>query len=232
MRKFAISDIHGCLSSFKALLTKIGLTTKDQLYLLGDFVDRGPNSKGVIDYIFELQQSGYSVYCLRGNHDDRFLLSKTDLELRDIWAKWGGKQTIKSFGLKEADQLSSIPNKYWNFIEQLPYYFEVDNYLLVHGGLNFEHDQPLSDTKAMMYIRYWYDQIDRDWLGDRIIIHGHTPADKATILERRNNLDQVPALGIDNGCFFLDKADHGRLCAFDLGTQELYFQPCLDAAFA
>ena len=66
MRKFAISDIHGCLKSFEALLDKIQLSTSDELYILGDYIDRGPDSKGVIDYIWKLEQEGYAVKCLRG----------------------------------------------------------------------------------------------------------------------------------------------------------------------
>ncbi|MCB0643844.1 MAG: serine/threonine protein phosphatase [Phaeodactylibacter sp.] len=230
MRKFAISDIHGCLRSFKALLQKIGLNTSDELYLLGDFVDRGPDSKGVIDYVLDLQAQGYSIFCLRGNHDHRFIQSKNDFEIRHSWYRWGGKQTLDSFGLRHMYLIHHIPQHYWDFLNGLPYYLEVDNYLLVHAGVNFGHPQPLDDTHALMYLRYWYDQIDPDWLGDRIILHGHTPAEKSEILKRRDDLEQSPALGIDNGCFFLDRADHGRLCAFEMTQQELYFQECLDAA--
>jgi len=69
MRQFAIADIHGHLKTFKALLREINFTVFDELFLLGDFIDRGPDSKGVIDYIEELKQTGYTVYCLRGNHE-------------------------------------------------------------------------------------------------------------------------------------------------------------------
>ena len=71
MRKIAISDIHGCLKTFKLMVEEqIVLSQKDELYLLGDFVDRGPNSKGVLDYIMSLQEAGYQLHCLRGNHED------------------------------------------------------------------------------------------------------------------------------------------------------------------
>ncbi|MEO0876095.1 MAG: metallophosphoesterase, partial [Bacteroidota bacterium] len=66
MRKFAISDIHGCLKTFEALLDQIQFTTQDELYLLGDYIDRGPDSKGVIDLIWKMQADGYQVKCLRG----------------------------------------------------------------------------------------------------------------------------------------------------------------------
>ncbi len=69
MRKLAIGDIHGCNKTFKALLDQINLSKDDELTLLGDYIDRGPDSKGVIDTIINLQSSGYQVRALRGNHD-------------------------------------------------------------------------------------------------------------------------------------------------------------------
>lgn len=61
-----------CLKTFKSLLKKISVSKSDELYILGDFIDRGPQSKGVIDYIWELQKLGYIVHCLKGNHDQTF----------------------------------------------------------------------------------------------------------------------------------------------------------------
>ncbi|MFT5168289.1 MAG: serine/threonine protein phosphatase 1, partial [Saprospiraceae bacterium] len=64
MKQYAISDIHGCAKTFKALLEQISFSKEDVLYLLGDYVDRGPDSKGVIDHIWQLQSEGYTVFCL------------------------------------------------------------------------------------------------------------------------------------------------------------------------
>ncbi|MCC6412552.1 MAG: metallophosphoesterase, partial [Saprospiraceae bacterium] len=65
MKKYAISDIHGCNKTFLALLENLDFSKADELYLLGDYVDRGPDSKGVFDTIFRLQSEGYKVQCLR-----------------------------------------------------------------------------------------------------------------------------------------------------------------------
>ena len=73
MKQYAIGDIHGCSKTFKELLDKIGLIEGDELYLLGDYIDRGPDSKGVIDTIFELREKGFKVICLRGNHESMLL---------------------------------------------------------------------------------------------------------------------------------------------------------------
>lgn len=72
MPQYAITDLHGCARTFRALLDKIRFSKEDELYLLGDYINRGPDSKGVIDHILELRESGHTVHCLRGNHQRRF----------------------------------------------------------------------------------------------------------------------------------------------------------------
>ena len=142
MRKFAISDIHGCLKSFEALLDKIQLSTSDELYILGDYIDRGPDSKGVIDYIWKLERDGYAVKCLRGNHE-QMLLNILD-EASHPYDP-GDEQLLDSFGVNHAMR---IPEKYIEWCRQLPYFFEVDEYLLVHAGFDFNGPDPLADTHA------------------------------------------------------------------------------------
>ena len=73
-KRYVISDIHGCYNTFKRLVEEvIGLTKSDWLFLLGDYIDRGPSSKDVLDYILDLKESGYSLFPLRGNHEDDLL---------------------------------------------------------------------------------------------------------------------------------------------------------------
>jgi serine/threonine protein phosphatase 1 len=69
-RILAISDIHGNNKTFLDLLDKIALTKDDELYLLGDYIDRGPDSKGVIDTIWKLMDDNYRVFCIKGNHEE------------------------------------------------------------------------------------------------------------------------------------------------------------------
>ena len=179
MRKLAISDIHGCKKSFEALLDRIAFSKGDLLYLLGDYVDRGPDSKGVIDLIWELQRDGYQLECLRGNHEELVLRAASgNFTFLEKWLKTDGKDTMDSFGVS---QCADIPQEYIRWMDALPYYLEVDNYLLVHSGLDFRLEDPLSDTMEMCWLRDWYHTIRYDWLKDRIIIHGHTPLDVETI---------------------------------------------------
>jgi serine/threonine protein phosphatase 1 len=92
LKKFAISDIHGCNRTFNEVLQKTGLNKDDQLFLLGDYIDRGPDSKGVIDTIFNLQNEGYQVHCLRGNHEQMLMdaWQKNDFHYTRRWLMHGG----------------------------------------------------------------------------------------------------------------------------------------------
>lgn len=226
MPKFAISDIHGCRKTFLALLDKIAFSKGDQLYLLGDYVDRGPDSKGVLDEIFTLQKNGYAVHCLRGNHEEILLRSLYDPVGLENWLLTDGKKTMDSFGVEVT---SDIPDTYLDFIRELDYYFEVDEYILVHAGLNFNLYDPLEDQRDLLIIRRWYDFIRYDWLGQRIVLHGHTPMPYYDIEEQRLHLGQNRYLDLDAGCVYAgsdrpDRTGLGHLCAFDMTKRMLTFQ--------
>lgn len=222
MPRYAITDIHGCNRTFRALLDRLALGERDELFLLGDYIDRGPDSKGVIDTISELRLSPVTVHALRGNHEQMLIDSLYDRETYSVWLlSNGGLAALRSFGVKN---LHALPEAYLAFFESLPHYHETPGYLLVHAGLNFHNDDPLDDRSALLWARNWYDDIDRDWLGDRIILHGHTPVARQTILEQLEKLDDVPALDLDSGCVYRQRSDMSHLCAFNLDTREIVFQ--------
>ncbi len=223
MKKYVISDIHGCKKTFIALLDKIGLSTSDELYLLGDYIDRGPDSKGVLDTIFELQQNNYKVNCLRGNHEQMLLDQRSEGEI-SAWTRHGGLQTLQSFGIADG---MYIPHAYIRFLTDLPYYLLVDDYLLVHAGVNFKVLNPLEDIVSMIWLRDWYKDVDKHWLGKRIVIHGHTPMSRLSIQYQLEQLETLPVLDIDNGCCF-NREGMGALCAFDMGERKLVFQRNVD----
>ena len=95
MTRYAVGDIHGGAKTFKALLKRLQLQQGDQLYLLGDYIDRGPDSKGVLEIILELMISGYDVRPVRGNHDDMLLQTVNGFheDFSWYWMKgWGGER--------------------------------------------------------------------------------------------------------------------------------------------
>ncbi len=228
-RKFAIGDIHGCAKTFAALLKKLQLTTADELYLLGDYFDRGPDTKGVLDKILQLKKDGYSLHCLGGNHEELFLNAFVDYDNLSHWLGNGGWKAMQSFGTFE---ISEIPQKYIDFVQSLEYYFLVDDYILVHAGLNFRRENPLEDNASLLWIRDWYENIDYEWLGKRIIIHGHTPIERAEIDKQFESMAISQFLNIDNGCVFgtshPQKPGLGNLVAFNLTERKLIFQEKID----
>lgn len=232
MRKIAISDIHGCKKTFAALLDKIAFSQADVLYILGDYVDRGPDSKGVIDLIWEKQRAGHQIICLKGNHEELVLRAAAgNFTYLEKWLKTDGKDTMDSFGVSRC---ADIPAPYLQWMTALPYFLAVDQYLLVHAGLDFSLDDPLSETNEMCWLRDWYHNIRYDWLQDRIIVHGHTPTDLETIEYQFANLKQSQYIDIDAGCVYADprhwkREGLGNLCALDLTNQVLYFQENIDA---
>jgi serine/threonine protein phosphatase 1 len=231
MRQFAVSDIHGCPHTFTALLDTIACSRADELYLLGDYVDRGPDSKGVIDAIFDMQKAGYAVYCLRGNHEDLVLQAAAgDYTGLERWLLTDGKDTMDSFGV---DNCADIPAGYLQWMAGLPYFLEVDAFILVHGGLDFSTADPLVPTDRMAWMRSWYGDIRYDWLGGRFIVHGHTPMPHYDIERQLFHFDQHRYIDIDAGCVFTQyryphRRDFGRLCAFDLTNRRLVFQENVD----
>ena len=198
MSRFAISDIHGCPKTLIHLLEEIKFSKEDELFLLGDFVDRGPDDIGVIEKIWTLHEQGYQVKCSRGNHEQ-------------MWLE-GNK-----IGL---DPSSSQTQKVLQWMETLPYFIETPGFLLVHAGLNFRHSDPMADLKAMIWKRYWQFDINLEWLGNRIIVYGHTPEPLNSIKFGIRRMKQRQWVGIDSGCTHPPENGFGYLTALNLDTGE------------
>ncbi|ALJ00842.1 metallophosphoesterase [Rufibacter tibetensis] len=215
MSRYAISDIHGCNKTFRYMVEEeINLQTSDTLYLLGDYIDRGPDSKGVIDFIMELRRNGYQVITLWGNHEDMMLHALESSGYTDNWFFNGGKETLKSFGV---ETLFGIPMPYWRFIEELQLYVELEDYLLVHAGFDFSAKNPFSDRDTMLWTRDF--EVDKKILGNRKIIHGHTPTYLTEIAD--SLIDPVSdVINIDGGCVFSSRL--GYLVALNMDTLELH----------
>lgn len=223
-RQIAIGDIHGCNHTFKALLDQLSLSKNDELILLGDYVDRGADSKGVIDTILRLRNEGYLVRTLLGNHEilmtDALNPLATTTEYHHWVSKCGGDKTLKSFG--------ETYENYTAFFKDLTLYLEDENFIFVHAGLNFKQANPLS-SNDIFWIRNWYPNINRDWLGKRIVIHGHTPISWDEISRQFMTLKAAPhkafpVLNLDGGCVYSSFAQVRYLVAADLTNWKIYAQ--------
>ncbi len=170
IRTIAIGDIHGCFNALNELIeNKIQLTKNDQLIFLGDYIDRGLQSKELIDYIIELRQN-YNLITLMGNHEAMLLDAYNNKNHLAKWLGNGGIKTLDSFGIKS---LSDLDKKYITFFENLKCYHQKDNYLFVHAGFNNDIEDPFSDTNTMLWeCRTNY---THPILKNKIIIHGHCP---------------------------------------------------------
>src|SRR3954465_8938650 len=130
MRTFVISDIHGNNELFREALNEVGFKKEDKLILLGDLIDRGIDSKGVLDSVIQLLESGSNVVCLMGNHEQMLLdapLSKNHLH---HWLLNGGDQTLNSFRI---NSVYKIPPKYLDLINTFKYFDEDANFVFAHA---------------------------------------------------------------------------------------------------
>lgn len=220
MKKFAISDIHGCYHTLVALLSKVNFTKYDQLFLLGDYINRGPKSKEVVDYIMAMQTEGYHIIVLKGNHEEMVFDS---LELGN-WTD-GEPETLKSFGIKH---LRHLDKKYVTWFKNLKSYYIDKDFLLVHAGFNFQFDNPFEDRSCLSWITNWHETINYKWLENKTIVHGHQPQTAPAIKKMLKNLKSKQVINIDNGCNIRYQNGFGSMCCFELTNQLLTFQENID----
>jgi serine/threonine protein phosphatase 1 len=213
-RLFAIGDIHGCNRTLHTLLfDTLQVNKTDRIVCIGDYIDRGPDSKGVVDTIISLRNAGYHIDTLRGNHEQIMMQSVSDKDALKLWLRNGGRQTLASFGV---DAFSDLSKEYRDFFSATLFYLEVGKYLFVHAGFDFVNEDPLQDKHAMLTIRKFYPR--PEWLGDRIIVHGHTPIPYQNIVQQSGS----SVVNIDGGCVYPQLEGYGHLVALELHTMQFY----------
>ena len=220
MNRYAISDIHGCFLTFKEILNKINFSKDDELYLLGDYINKGPRSKEVVDFIMESQNEEYKIKTLRGNHEQILLDSINGRNRIEAL-----QETLNSFGI---DNIKKLDKKYIRWFSELEYFYEIQDFIFVHAGFNFHINNPFNDKKSMLWIRDWYQSIDYNWLKSKIIVHGHTPTTKNQIQKMLKNINNIQVLAIDSGCVMKEQSDYGNLCCLELNSMNFIFQKNID----
>jgi predicted phosphodiesterase len=150
MRLLALGDIHGCLAAFDDLLNWVRPTPEDVVVALGDFVDRGPNTCGVLDRIIELKAT-INLICLRGNHEEMMLQARAGgrSELK-MWLGVGGMQALQSYGI--AATLDDVPRAHWQFLENhLVDYHETGRFIFTHATVLCDCDMTQQPDYALRW---------------------------------------------------------------------------------
>ena len=234
MNIFAIGDIHGCLNELtslhKNILTHKKFDVKNNLLIyLGDYIDRGKNSKEVINQILKLKNNKIKTVNLIGNHDE-FMIDFLFNNKNNIqnWLNFGLDQTLRSYGIEVVDfikdgfgddiidqlrntLLSTMSEEHVNFFKDLELSFSSENYLFVHAGI--DPKKTLGDqTKEDFLWSRSKSFFDKDFKAQKIIVHGHTPEE--------NIVNNPHRINIDTGCYFSGKLS--SVCLSDYDASRLF----------
>lgn len=166
---FVFGDIHGCLHALQTLWNRLQPTTEEIIFL-GDYIDRGSNSRGVIEKLIQIKKNYNSVF-LMGNHEEMMLECKFGSDYWSNWTRYGGDTTLLSYGIEQSEQnLSSIPSLHWEFLEQLLPYYETQQNIFTHACLNMT--KPL-DQQDAEELRWWPHLSDQLHVSGKRAIFGH-----------------------------------------------------------
>ena len=229
---FAISDIHGCYTELMLLMKKLPLDPEnDTVVFMGDYIDRGPDSKKVVEQLIKWHSKYKNFIFLYGNHEDIFLnwyYHKQNYQEDSQWSCLltnGGKETLKSYDLSEA--VRKFPASHIKFFTEVArLFYETDDYIFVHGGLIpgtpiEEMKLLVNETilKALIWARD--DFIDSDYNWNKKVVFGHTPANKKRWGKLGQPIIMKNKIGIDGAvCPSACK----NLIAVELPVEKFYFQ--------
>ncbi|PLX78491.1 MAG: serine/threonine protein phosphatase [Desulfuromonas sp.] len=188
-RLIAIGDIHGCLKELIGLLHRIDPKPDDQLVFLGDYIDRGPESSGVVEYLLDLKRDFPRTIYLMGNHERMFLDFLDDIDRLTFMIN-GGTMTLKSY---QEEEKVRIPQHHIDFIRNLPLLHETEDHIFVHAGLKVDVELAQQQEQDMLWIRE--DFLNRDIDFGKVVVHGHSPVDKPTLTPHRIAIDTGAVYG-------------------------------------
>ncbi|PBB80513.1 serine/threonine protein phosphatase [Mesorhizobium sp. WSM3879] len=214
---YAIGDVHGCYDELRTLEGKIELDAlqfrgRKIIIMLGDYVDRGPNSRRVVEHLMAPPPEGFMRVCLAGNHEVAMLAYLDGHLSLEPWLRVGGRETLFSYGIdpdrladlygssEEVDERirEAIPATHVAFMRTLPVMICSERFLFVHAGIRPGIALEAQDEADLLNIRSEF--LAAAHRLDRWVVHGHTIVDVPTLDGRR--------LGIDTGAF-----QSGRLTA-------------------
>lgn len=206
-RLIAIGDIHGNLLKLHALVEALNPGPKDKLIFLGDYINLGPNSRGVVDYLLDLQRRVSCVF-LRGDAEDYLLdaLSYEDIPVIRFIQSGGGK-TWKSYG----GAFDKIPKKHLQFFQELKPYHVEEEFLFVHAGLRPGRGLKEQKPKDLLHIREEYIWCRNEW--GKTIVSGHTPV-------KTPKITKDGRIFLDTGVAYPEREGFGFLTACEVKSRE------------
>jgi serine/threonine protein phosphatase 1 len=194
---FAVGDIHGCLAKLERLVRACDIYAEGdatRFVFLGDYIDRGPNSRGVLDYLIRMQRErAGAVVCLRGNHDDLAVQAHRDAAAMPLWLANSGATTQRNY----PERAGKMTDDHLGWLAALPYCHDDGLRFFVHAGIDLAVPLDAQDPETMMWMREPFltrsDKID---VG-RFIVHGHTPQTNGEpdLRKHRVNVDTAAVLG-------------------------------------
>ena len=205
-RTIAIGDIHGCSIAFAALIHAIDLQPQDTLITLGDYVDRGIDSKGVLDQLIALK-SRCNLVPILGNHDEMMLHARDGRSDFQFWLNCGGDSALDSYG--SSGKLNLIPPSHFRFLESCHSYFETETHFFVHANYKPDVELKKLDDHTLRWLSL------RDYIplrlhcSGKIAVMGHTP--------REEVIDLGYLISIDTGC-----CNDGWLTALEVNTKQTW----------
>jgi len=201
---YAVGDVHGQADQFDrlqdAILTDARARGEDvaRIVLLGDYVDRGPDSAGMLDRMCAPAPSGVERLCLKGNHEAMFQNFLDAPDPRHAWLDFGGRETLASYGLY-TDRLAAVPRhfaasiqamipaEHIDFLATLPLAASNATHFLCHAGVDPARPLDAQDEQALLWIREPF--LSHDAPLERIVVHGHTPVSAPDLRGWRINVD-------------------------------------------
>ena len=193
---YAVGDIHGCLDRLEMLLDEVQPDLEqDVLLFVGDYIDRGPDSRRVVDYVLGLQQRHprEHVVCLKGNHE-AMLLDFLQGRERELFLFNGGMSTLRDYWGNNWDSIRELilPPDHARFYQELRPYYETPDYIFVHGGLKPGVPLPAQQEEDLLWIRGEFITSMEDF--GRLVIFGHTPFKSPLVMPNK--------IGIDTGAVY------------------------------